>query len=519
MIIPKTWLPPKWLRAWLALFLVLGIGFRFIHLDRKVYWHDEAFTSIRIAGLSNQEISETLFNGEVITAFKLRDALRIHTNKTAFDTITVTQKQPHQTPLYYVLAHFWVRLFGDSIGTIRSLSAVFSVLCLPAFYWLVMELFAVTSIASIATMLMTVSPFHLVYAQEARAYSLWTLAILLSSVMVLRAVKNPKWKNWVLYAITLTIAFYTHLFSIFLAVAHGIYVFCRENCQLSIIFKRLLTAFGVSTLLFSPWIFSIALRLKTVKNTTSWMQQSLGILKQIQSWYGGVLTIFYDSNSFFQKAGNLLDINGRIFLILIIFSVAFFWKKSNQDAKFFVSAIFIVFLLMNIIPAIVADYMLSKIVRYQIPFLICLGIIVAYAISLKIDKRSTTGQVILSFILISGLASCISYSQASSWWNKANAYQKWQAANYINQHSNLLIVSFDKNKGDLFAMSYYLKPEQQLKIFKVKNNKNFNLQETLKDVLVFNPPKKIRESLEENYQLDRVQPESLKLWQLRAKSD
>lgn len=37
--------------------------------------------------------------------------------------------------------------------------------------------------------LIAVSPFHVLYAQEAREYSLWTVTILLSSAALLRAMR------------------------------------------------------------------------------------------------------------------------------------------------------------------------------------------------------------------------------------------------------------------------------------------------------------------------------------------
>jgi len=64
-------------------------------------------------------------------------------------------------------------------GAIRSLSAIISLLVFPGVYWLLPGIWVVNGWIAIA--LIAVSPFHILYAQEAREYSLWTVTIALSS--------------------------------------------------------------------------------------------------------------------------------------------------------------------------------------------------------------------------------------------------------------------------------------------------------------------------------------------------
>ena len=47
--------PPKGLRFLVIVLIVLGVFFRFINIDRKVYWFDETFTSLRISGYTEKE--------------------------------------------------------------------------------------------------------------------------------------------------------------------------------------------------------------------------------------------------------------------------------------------------------------------------------------------------------------------------------------------------------------------------------------------------------------------------------
>ena len=59
-------LPPPWLRFLIIVLLVLGIFFRFVNLDRKFYWWDETYTSLRISGYTETELVQQVSGGHVI---------------------------------------------------------------------------------------------------------------------------------------------------------------------------------------------------------------------------------------------------------------------------------------------------------------------------------------------------------------------------------------------------------------------------------------------------------------------
>lgn len=58
---------PTWLRYAVIALIVAGIVFRFINLSQKVYWTDEALTSLRSSGHTKVEFVEEQFTGEVIS--------------------------------------------------------------------------------------------------------------------------------------------------------------------------------------------------------------------------------------------------------------------------------------------------------------------------------------------------------------------------------------------------------------------------------------------------------------------
>jgi len=82
-------------------------------------------------------------------------------------------------PTYYLLLHHWVALFGDSEWSLRLPSALFGALSVAAVYALGSSLFG-RAAGLLAALILALSPFHVWYSQEARAFSLMALAGLLS---------------------------------------------------------------------------------------------------------------------------------------------------------------------------------------------------------------------------------------------------------------------------------------------------------------------------------------------------
>jgi uncharacterized membrane protein len=111
------------------------------------------------------------------------------------------------------------------------MSAVFSLLALPCMYWLCLELFESSLTAWLAVSLLAVSPFPIVYAQEARPYSLFVLIILLSSAALLRGMRLKTNSSWAIYAATVGVGFYSHLLFALVLLGHEIYVAIWENLR------------------------------------------------------------------------------------------------------------------------------------------------------------------------------------------------------------------------------------------------------------------------------------------------
>ena len=174
----------------IIIILSLGIFFRVSGINSKVYWHDEVATSIKVAGYTFQEIDTLPFEQGTILVSDLDKYQYPNNQKNYLDSINALSiEEPQLTPLYFLLLRLWIRIFGQSIVTIRSFSVIISLLIIPVFYWLCFELFDSVTIGWMGILLVSVSPIHIIYAHEARPYIMWGLTTMLSCIAFLKAIK------------------------------------------------------------------------------------------------------------------------------------------------------------------------------------------------------------------------------------------------------------------------------------------------------------------------------------------
>jgi uncharacterized membrane protein len=515
-------LAPSWLRFLIVFLLVMGILFRFFNLDNKVYSHDETYTSLRISGYTRTEVQEKLFNGSVIGK-KSFDQFQGVNQKSLNDTImTLAQEDPLHPPLYYIIARFWMQIFGNSVTAIRSLSALISLLVFPCVYWLCQELFNVPlsvpgvamPAAGVAIALMAISPIQLVYAQEAQEYILWLVTILLSSASLLRAMRledelkeerqRPDlFAAWSIYAVTLAISLYTFLWSGFVAVAHGIYVITTAKFQLSSTVRTYLLASLVAFLAFIPWLavvigdfFQFLISADKTTTQPSLMPVIGFLLMQLSR-------IFFDIDlSSENKFSNLLTF---CFLTFIGYSIYFLVQKNNYKVWLFIIILIVVPVLPLRLPDLMAGGIQSSTEPYFIPSYLGIQLAVAYLLATQIYKQSVSNRgiwyIIMVLLIICGLISSKVNSQAETWWNKGMSYGNPQVAQIINQTTRPLLISdaLGNNYGNIFSLSYLL--DSKVRFLLVQNQKVPKIPNRFVDIFLFNPSENWREAIEKKYNL------------------
>lgn len=152
-------------------------------------------------------------------------------------------------PLYYLLAHFWTKLFGISEVSIRSLSFLFFLATVLTVYFIGVSLWGKRA-GVLAAALTFVNPFLFQYAFEGRMYSLLLLTSTLSVYFFLK-------KQKVSFVLATAAALYTHHFAIFIVFFEALFtLFENLKKPAKVILKEFLPFF-ITGLLYLPWIYPL----------------------------------------------------------------------------------------------------------------------------------------------------------------------------------------------------------------------------------------------------------------------
>jgi hypothetical protein len=147
----------------------------------------------------------------------------------------------HKQYLHLALTMGVVRI-GRSEFALRLPSAVAAVLALPVVYLLGARLLGRPA-GVVGAFLLSISPFAVVYAQEARVYALLEFLACLSLLALLLALDRRRWYWWVLYVGATALLLYSHFFGWFVVAAEALYALARlawRSAKERVVDRRLL---------------------------------------------------------------------------------------------------------------------------------------------------------------------------------------------------------------------------------------------------------------------------------------
>ncbi|TSC90760.1 MAG: Uncharacterized protein G01um10142_251 [Parcubacteria group bacterium Gr01-1014_2] len=167
-------------------------------------------------------------------------------------------------PLHNTFLHFWIALFGFGEASVRTSSAIFGILSLPALYLLSRE-FLKRKWALVATAIGTISPIWVWYSREVRMYTLLILVTTLSYYFFLRILRTNKLKYYVFYTLVSLVGIYTHYFFLLVLLTQAVFFLSTWkvdwNSRLTIpkrkILYNFLTAAVILLIAFSPWLYEL----------------------------------------------------------------------------------------------------------------------------------------------------------------------------------------------------------------------------------------------------------------------
>ncbi len=317
-------------KIFLFLILILNIFLKVHGIDKNSLWIDEAYS-----------INEAQFSVQ---------------------TIILHSSESDNPPLYYLILHFWTKLFGVSEMAVRSLSAVFSILTSVLIFILVSRNFNLL-IGVFSTLFFTFSNENLYYAQETRTYSLVVFLTVISIGVFFLLYK----KRNIFLLIVLTIA------NIFLIYSHylSILIPLMEVCVATIFFKNkrffieiLLSTFIV-LLCFIPWIqYPLS---HAPKEGSFWLQ------KPTFSNFKGILIGF---------ANNKITLILCFIILAFAFITKIYFNKTNKKYFSFEETSLLVFTFFPIIfvyfiagfvPVFLLRYLLFASIPFYILFILLLN--------------------------------------------------------------------------------------------------------------------------------------------------
>lgn len=158
-------------------------------------------------------------------------------------------------PLYYMVLHVWMALFGKGEGATQALSLIFALATVPVGLWAGWSLFG-RRVGWITAGLMAFSPFLSIYASETRMYTLLALLALLTTTAYLHVFAFDRPRYLPLFVAGMVANLYTHNWALYLALglALGLVACIRRSPAPRIALRRATFGFGAVALAYLPWI-------------------------------------------------------------------------------------------------------------------------------------------------------------------------------------------------------------------------------------------------------------------------
>ncbi|WP_088241861.1 glycosyltransferase family 39 protein [Calothrix rhizosoleniae] len=180
----------------LVVWFIIALALRLINLTGKPPWTDEFSTLV--FSLGNSFLNVPL--NKAIAVDTLLQPLQPRATAGIADVFSHLLTESNHPPVYFVLCHWWLKLFSTQQGLVslrgaRSLAAVLGALSIPAIYGFSWIAFRSLVVSHIAAAMMAVSPFSIFLAQEARHYTLVILWVVGSFSCLLMAIDHIQTKT------------------------------------------------------------------------------------------------------------------------------------------------------------------------------------------------------------------------------------------------------------------------------------------------------------------------------------
>jgi len=379
--------------AYLGVLMIAFAWWAARDLEKRVFWADEGYTVLMLgpgfyaAGdLFNREIEpgKVYSREQIRTAFDIKD----RTDTPILGTLQVLTTQEHRhVPLYFSLASIWCKLFGTTVGALRSLSLIFAVLQIPAMYWFASSLLRSRLGGCIGAALVAGSPFHMIYAQEARPYSLWALLTMVCSSLLLVAMRRNRIGVWVGYGVSLVAMCYTHMLALTTVAAQAVFVWTREGWRKSDNWRRFLISAGIACATAVPW--AIVGAIEYSHKPTNYTHIPVTPQEFAGRWLDNLTLLFCSLPS--------LPLN--VIVVLEIVAIALLFVPKDKTARNFLLPMILFSVAPLLVPDLIQGGQRSLALKYMTPAVVAGFAAVTSALTAGLLDRNRWAKIVSSICL------------------------------------------------------------------------------------------------------------------------
>lgn len=353
-------------------FFVVNVLFKLIYIDAQDICIDEPFT---------------IYHAQ----FAVRDIVEF-------------LEPTNNPPLFEIVLHFWIKIFGISAFSVRFLPVIFASASVIFVYKIAITLFNKQS-AITAACLFTFSNYIIFYSHDCRVYSLFLLLTCVSFYYLIKLIRfDFNKKDKVVFCVINILMVYCHYFGFIVWFVQAIYV--------SLFFRKYAfkfsALFGVSLLFYAPQIIVFLQRTSDSARNGTWITNTV------------------DAESLYNKIvlfANMPVVSIICLAFLLFYIIKKLVVKSEQKANefefrnealiliwFFVPLLFLFFVslklpvfldryLVFISPAfyIMLGFMVNSLIRNKyVEFYISSALIVGFALTMKLnpDKKREVKSVV-----------------------------------------------------------------------------------------------------------------------------
>ncbi len=386
----------NWIVFLFILVFIIALVLRVIGLDRHELWIDEAY-SVIVAQASLHELLRGL------------------------------AKDAHP-PLYFLILHLWMKLFGNGEFAIRFFSLILGLLLIVMLYRAGSTFFT-PLVGLVAAFIATTNPMNIFYAQTARMYTLLPLLSLLSILFLVKALEEGGVFAWIGYSISSVAALYTHNYGLFI-LPIGWLLFLRKTNYPK--FKRFFLSQLVILMLYLPWLPVLLGQISVERH--NWISRYMAPISPLL-WLPKSLEIFSIGAGFpyyfkylgFGATTGMKWVSRILFGTLLVFGLMNGGKEDDDPNKRYTLIIYLFFPLIIALLVSISTKPLYLIGRYDFVVFPAFCLIIGLGVS-KIRKY-------LPLMLVAVILLVLSVSTLIPYYRATPRRIATVAADYLIQHA------------------------------------------------------------------------------------